>query len=261
MALLMRIATWNINGLRARLDYMALWLEARQPDVVGLQELKTPTEQFPHEFFAELGYQALVHGQKSWNGVAILSKLPFELRQAGLPGEDDWGSRLITADIDGKLEFTTVYCPNGKTVEHDDFENKLRWYESLVSHWSQSDLGARVLCGDFNIVPQALDSWRGDEADGGIFHTDEERKRLQAVMDSGLIDLYRHHNPDEQAFSWWDYRGGAFHRKQGLRIDFVLATQPVVDITKTVTIDRDFRKKHDGLTASDHAPVFADLAI
>lgn len=257
----MRVATWNINGLRARLDFIKLWLQAREPNVVGLQELKTPTEDFPHEFFADLGYKALVHGQKSWNGVAILTNLPAELKQTGLPGEDDWGSRLITADIDGALEFTTVYCPNGKSVEHADYTNKLTWYDSLLEHWQAGQPGQRVLCGDFNIVPGAVDSWRGDAAEGDVFHTVEERQRLQALMDSGLTDLYRHLNPDAQTFSWWDYRGGAFHRKQGLRIDFLLGTNTAVEKTQDVVIDRDFRKKQDGLTASDHAPVYADLDI
>lgn len=257
----MRVATWNVNGLRARMDFIKLWLAARQPNVVGLQELKTPTEEFPHEEFAELGYTALVHGQKSWNGVAILSNVSLEHRQSGLPGEDDWGARLITAEIEGGLEFTTVYCPNGKSVEHQDYPNKLTWYDSLLSHWQQSDHANRILCGDFNIVPRAIDSWRGDAAAGDIFHTDAERARLAALMDTGLTDLYRHMHPDEQAFSWWDYRGGAFHRKHGLRIDFLLGTKAAVQSTQAVVIDRDFRKKQDGLTASDHAPVYADLQI
>ncbi len=257
----MRIATWNINGLRARLDFMKIWLESRQPDVVGLQELKTPTDEFPHEFFNELGFTALVHGQKSWNGVAILTRREAELKQAGLPGEDDWGARLITAEIDGGLEFTTVYCPNGKSVAHDDYPGKLTWYDSLAEHWQAGAHPNRVLCGDFNIVPSDLDSWRGAAAEGDIFHTSEERTRLAKLMDDGLTDLYRHLHPDEQAFSWWDYRGGAFHRKQGLRIDFLLGTDAAVAATEAVTIDRDFRKKQDGLTASDHAPVYADLAL
>ena len=257
----MRIATWNINGLRARLDFMKIWLEARQPDVVGLQELKTPTEDFPHEIFGELGYTALVHGQKSWNGVAILTRRDAELKQAGLPGEEAWGARLITAEIDGGLEFTTVYCPNGKSVDHDDYPGKLTWYDSLADHWQAGDHPHRVLCGDFNIVPTDLDSWRGAAAVGDVFHTPEERARLQRLLDSGLTDLYRHLHPDEQAFSWWDYRGGAFHRKQGLRIDFLLGTDAAVAATERVAIDRDFRKKQDGLTASDHAPVYADLTL
>ena len=255
----MRIATWNINGLRARLDFIKLWLTARQPNVVGLQELKTPTEEFPHEFFAELGYHALVYGQKSWNGVAILSNVPTELRQSGLPGEDDWGSRLITAEIEGGLEFTTVYCPNGKTLEHDDYPNKLRWYDSLLTHWQSSDHDARILCGDFNIVPDTLDSWRGAKADGDIFHTDAERSRLQRLLDTGLIDLYRQQYPETDAYTWWDYRGGAFHRGHGLRIDFLLGTPAVAARSADVVIDREFRKKQDGLTASDHAPVWVDL--
>ena len=257
----MRIATWNINGLRARLDFIKLWLESRAPNVVGLQELKTPTDDFPHEFFADLGYQALVHGQKSWNGVAILTNVPVEHRQSGLPGEDDWGSRLITAEVEGGLEFTTVYCPNGKSVEHDDYPNKLRWYDSLLQHWQESTHPNRIICGDFNIVPTPVDSWRAESADGDIFHTVQERQRLAALMDTGLTDLYRHLYPDEQAFSWWDYRGGAFHRRHGLRIDFLLGNAAAVQCTKEVVIDRDFRKKQDGLTASDHAPVYADIEL
>ena len=257
----MRIATWNVNGLRARIDFVKLWLEDRQPDVVGLQELKTPTDDFPHDVFEALGYTALVHGQKSWNGVAILSKLPMQHIQSGLPGEDDWGSRLITCEIDGRLEFTTVYCPNGKSVGHDDYPNKLRWYDSLANHWQTSQHPARVICGDFNIVPTARDSWRAESGDGDIFHTDEERNRLNNLMSLDLVDLFRHKYPDSNEFSWWDYRGGAFHRKQGLRIDFILGNGPLPDVTNEVIIDRDYRKKKDGLTASDHAPVIADLDL
>jgi len=257
----MRVATWNINGLKARLDFMKLWLDARKPNVVGLQELKTPTENFPHEEFAELGYKALVHGQKSWNGVAILTNVDAELRQLGLPDEDDWGARLITAEIEGGLEFTTVYCPNGKTLDHADYPNKLRWYESLVNHWQASDHAKRIICGDFNIVPEPRDGWRGNDAEGDIFHTVEERKRLQALMDTGLTDMWRHQYPDEDAFSWWDYRSGSFHRKHGLRIDFLLANEAALALSKDVVIDRDFRKKQDGLTASDHAPVYADIDL
>ncbi|MEM1141869.1 MAG: exodeoxyribonuclease III [Pseudomonadota bacterium] len=257
----MRLATWNINGLRARLEFIALWLKDRKPDVVGFQELKTPTADFPHDFFTELGYHALVHGQKSWNGVAILTREPAELVTVGLPGEDDFGSRLITAQVGNEIEFTTVYCPNGKNVSHDDFPKKLKWYESLISHYSGSGDQRRILCGDFNIVPKPLDSWRGEDGDGEVFHTVEERQRFAGLMDVGLIDLYRYRYPEQGAFSWWDYRGGSFYRNQGLRIDFVLGTPAVSEMLKDVTIDRDYRKKKDGLTASDHAPVFADLEV
>ena len=257
----MRVATWNVNGLRARLDYLTHWLAARQPDVVGLQELKTPTDDFPHEYFADLGYHAAVYGQKSWNGVAILSKLPLETRQIGLPGQDDFGSRLITATIDDRLLFSTVYCPNGKTVEHADYQGKLGWYDDLTQHWQAEYELPAILCGDFNIVPEPLDTWRGASGDGGIFHTAAERKAMQRLLDKNLIDLYRNQYPEEQAFTWWDYRGGAFHRKHGLRIDFLLANQLGVQAAKDVIIDRDYRRKIDGLTASDHAPVYADLDL
>ncbi len=255
----MRIATWNINGLRARLEFTKLWLEDRAPDIVGLQELKMTDEDFPHDFFADLGYHAIVHGQKSWNGVAILSRTPAEVRQVGLPGGEDMGARLVTAHI-GELEFTTVYCPNGKTTTHDDYGRKLAWYDALVSHWQSGDRAEQaVICGDFNIVPQPIDSWRGTDADGDIFHTIDERNRLQNLTNLGLYDLYREVSPDEQAFSWWDYRGGAFHRKHGLRIDFIFGTAAVKERIRDVVIDRDYRKKKDGLTASDHAPVIAEL--
>jgi exodeoxyribonuclease-3 len=258
----MRIATWNINGLRARLELVQMWLKDRQPDVVGFQELKTPDDKFPYDVFEELGYHAIVHGQKSWNGVAILTREPAELVGKGLPGQDAFGSRLVTARVGG-LNFTTVYCPNGKNLEHEDYKNKLAWYDDLIQHWSATqpadELG--VICGDFNIVPTALDTWDPERHAGDIFHTDAERERLAKLIDLGLVDLFRETYPEEQAFSWWDYRGGSFHRKHGLRIDFILGTPSVHAKLKSVEIDREYRKKQEGLTASDHAPVIADLDI
>jgi exodeoxyribonuclease-3 len=220
----MRVATWNVNGLRARLDFV------------------------------------LTHGQKSWNGVAILSRKPATLVQSGLPGCEDAGARLITADVDG-LSFTTVYCPNGKDVDHPDFPRKLAWFDALIAHVEASHDKRRpaILCGDFNIVPTPLDSWNEEGRVGHIFHTDEERARFNRVLDWGWTDVYRELFPDTQAFSWWDYRGGAFHRKQGLRIDFLLATPCTMERVRGAEIDRDYRKKKEGLTPSDHAPVWADL--
>jgi exodeoxyribonuclease-3 len=254
-----RIATWNVNGLRARLDFVLHWLRAREPDVVGLQELKVPDAQFPADAFAELGYRALTHGQKSWNGVAILSREPAKTLRKGLPGQEQGGARLLSAEVAG-LEFTTVYVPNGKSVGHEDFPRKLAWLDALVEHVGCGAPGRQaVVCGDFNVVPAALDSWNERELRGHIFHTEVERARFAALLGAGFVDLFRERHPEEQAFSWWDYRGGAFHRGHGLRIDFLLATPPVAARVCEVTIDRDYRKKKDGLTASDHAPVFADL--
>lgn len=256
----MRLATWNVNGLRARLDYVRAWLEDRQPDVVGFQELKMQDEQFPHDVFEGLGYHALTHGQKAWNGVAILSREPARLTQTGLPGQDEFGARLISAEV-GALSFTTVYCPNGKSADHDDYPKKLAWFDALRAHLdaAQKPDGPSVICGDFNICPTDLDSWNGPEFAGSIFHTDEERKRIKSLVDWGYGDLYRDLHPGEPGFSWWDYRGGSFHRGHGLRIDFVLGTASIRSRAREVWVDRDFRKKIDGMTASDHAPVIADL--
>ena len=256
----MRLATWNINGLRARLDFLLHWLEARRPDLVGLQELKLEDEKFPHRELEAAGYSAATHGQKSWNGVAVLSRRPVEVVQRGLPGQEELGARLLTVVAEGLL-FTTVYCPNGKSVGHADYPRKLAWFDSLYDlvQASHDPAAGGVLCGDFNICPQPLDSWNEAGLAGRIFHTEEERTRFARLLDWGYVDLFRALHPDEQRFSWWDYRGGAFHRNMGLRIDLVLGTAPVAEALASVDIDRDYRKKKDGLTASDHAPVIAEL--
>jgi len=255
-----RIATWNVNGLRARQDFLLHWLTTREPDLVALQELKLPDEQFPHDMFAQAGYQALVHGQKSWNGVAVLARKPLAPVQIGLPGQEEMGARLLAAEVEG-LVFASLYCPNGKHTGHDDFARKLAWYDALAAHLaSQHRADAPlVLGGDFNVCPTALDSYDEAGLAGQIFHTDEERARFRRLLDWGLCDLFREKNPGLRAFSWWDYRDGAFHRGHGLRIDFLLGTPPVLARVREVTIDREWRKKQAGLTASDHAPVIAEL--
>jgi exodeoxyribonuclease-3 len=258
----MRVATWNINGLRARLEFALLWLKERRPDVVGLQELKLTDEQFPREPFEALGYHVASYGQKAWNGVAILSREPARVTQQGLPGQADFGARFLSAEI-GNLQFTTVYCPNGKSLDHEDFLKKLAWFDDLARHFEgvADREQPAILCGDFNVCPAAIDSHDGDRLEGQIFHTEEERKRYRDLLGCGFSDVFRALHPDEVAFSWWDYRGGAFHRKLGLRIDFLLANPAALPRFKAIAIDRDFRKKKDGLTPSDHAPVFADLEL
>ena len=152
--------------------------------------------------------------------------------------------------------------PNGKTVDHEDFPRKLAWFDSLIDHMATSSPGGKqtVLCGDFNICPEGIDSWNESAMRGAIFHTDEERRAFKRLLDGGLEDLFRLRYPDEQKFSWWDYRGGAFHRGMGLRIDFLLGTPALCERIEDVWIDRDYRKKKEGLIASDHAPVIADLS-
>lgn len=257
----MRIATWNVNGLRARFDFLLHWLRTRQPDIVGLQELKLTDEDFPYAELKAEGYHAVAHTQKAWNGVAILSREPALARQQGLPGEEELGARLIAATA-GDLLFVTVYCPNGKYVEHADFPRKLKWLDTLAGFLKEchNPGEAIVLCGDLNLCPTALDTWNEAGLRGQIFHTDEERARFRSLVDWGLHDLYRERMPEARMFSWWDYRAGAFHKNQGLRIDFLLGTRCVLERVQSVEIDREFRKKKDDLVPSDHAPVWADLA-
>lgn len=256
-----RIATWNINGMRARLDYIGRWLREVEPDVVGLQELKMEDAKFPHEVFAELGYRAVIYGQKAWNGVAVLTKEEAEVRTKGLPAQDEFGSRLLSVRVAG-MTFVTVYCPNGKTLEHDDFRGKLAWFDSLTTWLADNHDPSEpiVLTGDFNIVPAPIDSWNEKKLGGGLFHTDDERERMQRLLDWGFVDLWRSLRPDDPGHSWWDYRAGSFHKRWGLRIDLVLGTQRIAERAKEAHLSRDWRKKVEGLTPSDHAPVWVDLA-
>jgi exodeoxyribonuclease-3 len=256
----MRIATWNVNGLRARKDFVLHWLRARQPDLVGIQELKLTDEQFPTAELEQLGYQSASYGQKAWNGVAILSRKPLEVVQRGLPGQEEYGARLLTVRVED-LSFTTVYVPNGKEISNEEFPRKLEWLEALVSHLEAERRAEEpaIVCGDLNLCPEALDSWNEPALVGRIFHTVEERALFGRLLALGFADTFRTLYPEQQTFSWWDYRGGAFHKGQGLRIDFLLASPPVMARVRSVEADRDYRKKKDGLIASDHAPVFADL--
>ena len=165
----MRVATWNINGLRARLDFVLHWLRSRRPDVVGFQELKVDEGQFPYSIFEEEGYSAVVQAQKAWNGVAILSRTVPRLRQSGLPGQEELGARLVEASI-RELTFITVYCPNGKHVGHRDFSRKLSWFESLAMYLEGRHTPSEplILCGDFNLCPAPIDSWNEEGMEGGV---------------------------------------------------------------------------------------------
>lgn len=257
----MRVATWNVNGLRARLEFVVHWLRARQPDVAMIQELKLVDDALPRAEIEALGYRILCHGQKSWNGVAVLSREPAEALQVGLPGQEELGARLLSVRAGG-IVFTSVYVPNGKHVGHEDFPRKLAWLDALADYFEAQRAGAApwLVGGDFNLCPGALDSWNEPALRGKIFHTDEERERFRRILALGLVDVFRERNPEARAFSWWDYRAGSFHRGQGLRIDFLLAGAPLAKQVQAAEIDRDWRKKHEGLTPSDHAPVWVDLA-
>lgn len=259
----MRLVTWNVNSMTARLDFVLDFLRTVQPDAACIQELKVDDDAFPHPAFESAGYTALTHGQAQWNGVAVLVKKSSDpspaVVQRGLPGQEAAGARFLTVRALG-IEISSVYVPNGKATSHPDFRLKLGFLDALADHLARSvDRGGEaVIGGDFNLVPDDLDTWAPALA-GHIFHTVEERSRFAKLAEAGLVDLFRSRHPDQQAFTWWDYRAGAFHKRQGLRIDFMLGTEKVRTRVTEAGPLRDFRKKREGRIPSDHAPLVIDL--
>lgn len=256
----MRIVTWNVNSVNARLPYVVDYLRNEKPDIVCLQELKVTDDAFPRTVFEDEGYSAVVHGQKSWNGVAVLARSACEPVSAGLAGFEDMGARVVSALVDG-LTVTSVYVPNGKSIDHDDYTRKLAWLDAFADHVAAltADGAPHVIAGDFNLCPTDLDSFDPVGFAGTIFHTDAERAAYRRLVDVGLVDLYRSAHAEDNGFTWWDYRAGRFHKGQGLRIDFLFGTPDVASRVRDVTVDREFRKKRDDVTPSDHAPVVATL--
>ncbi len=256
----MRITTFNINSIRAREHLLGDWLDTRAPDVLCLQELKCQDHQFPWETFESRGYHVEMHGQKTYNGVAIASRRPMSDVVKGLPLEDDEEARGISAVIDG-MRVCNVYVVNGKEVGDEKYDYKLRWMDALVA-WVKGHVdaaGGFVLCGDFNLCPTDEDTWAPKKWAGNIFCTEAERARFQALLDLGLHDAFREKHPDawgRYAHTWWDYRGNGFQRGFGLRIDHFLVTDAVMARVEDVVIDRDARKE---TKPSDHAPVHLEL--
>lgn len=258
----MRCVTFNVNSVIARLDFVLEYLSTRAPDVVCVQELKTDEGGFPRLALAQAGYTAVVWGQTQWNGVAVFFRDAWldgekpELLQAGLPGQEEQGARFVTAVARG-IRFSSVYVPNGKTVDHPDFEKKLAFLDGLVDHLRKTRVEGtpEIVAGDFNLCPADVDSYGGAQLRGTIFHTDDERARIRTVLGLGFFDLYRERMPEEPGFSWYDYRAGAFHKRQGLRIDLVLGSKEMRDRAQEAHADRDYRKKREGRTPSDHLPV------
>ncbi len=254
------IATWNINGIRARLPRVLDWLRASQVDILCLQEVKTTDDKFPHDAFAEAGYHIVTHGQKTYNGVAIASRLEIHEVEAGLPGNDpEPQARLIAATVDD-VRVLSAYFPNGKEVGSDKYAYKLRWMAALKEHLA-GEMGPRprlALCGDFNVAPEARDTHDPERWEGNILCSDKEREALAAIRALGLHDAFRKVRPDEVAFTWWDYRALAFPKNHGLRIDHVYVTAPLVERVTSVEVDREARK---GKQPSDHAPLIVGLDI
>ncbi|MDZ7727851.1 MAG: exodeoxyribonuclease III [Dehalococcoidia bacterium] len=253
----MKIISWNVNSLRARFERTCALLRRHEPDVLCLQETKLLDEQFPLDEFRELGYHAIALGQKSYNGVAILSREEPDGVVRGFPGDPERRPcRVIGAEIAGVQVFD-LYVVNGKDVEHPDYQLKLQWLDAFNAWLGEAYDPATplLLTGDFNIAPADIDvhdpeAWRGKN-----LCSEPERERLRGLFGGQLRDLFRERYPDEQRFTWWDYRNGAFHKNLGLRIDLALATPPVADRCLAVEVDREERKPSTGEgKPSDHAP-------
>jgi len=253
----MKVASWNVNSIRVREQQVLDWLAAEQPDVLGLQEIKMPTEAFPVDVFAEAGYQSLVHGQKTYNGVALLSREPGSDPQYAMPGFADDQKRVIAATY-GDTRVINLYVPNGKAVGDEKYEYKLGWLAALEK-WLAAEVKAHekvVVMGDFNIAPDDRDVHDPEEWRDKILCSVPEREALQALLDLGLQDSFRLFNQEEQLFSWWDYRAAGFRRNRGLRIDLLLVSRAIAESCTASRIDKEPRRLE---RPSDHAPVIVEF--
>ncbi|MCU1490691.1 MAG: exodeoxyribonuclease [Acidimicrobiaceae bacterium] len=260
----MRLATWNINSLKARQSRVEAWLAATSPDVLCLQETKLADAVFPTAAFAALGYESAHHGNGRWNGVAILSRVGLADARAGFrddePGSEEQG-RILSADCGG-TRVISVYVPNGRVVGSEHFEAKLVWLHRLRAELEATcrPQDAVVVSGDFNVAPQDRDVFDIARFDGATHVTPAERSALVAVMDWGLVDVVRQTHPEGPGpFSWWDYRAGAFHKGEGMRIDLALCSTSIAAEVTSAEVDREARKKGALETPpSDHAPVIIE---
>ena len=255
----MKLATWNINSIRAREGRLVGWLARERPDVLCLQETKVEDASFPFEALRAAGYETVAFGQRSYNGVAICARAPLTDVVRGLSdGEPDDQARMIAATVQG-LRVVCVYVPNGEALDSDKFPYKLAWYRRLrrfLERTSSPD-APLVVCGDMNVTADDLDVCAPEKWAGHIHCSAAERDALGELVGFGLVDVFRKLHPAGKVYSWWDYRGVAFFKDQGLRIDHVYATAPVAARVTSCRIDRDARKGQD---ASDHAPVIVELA-
>ena len=258
----MRIATWNVNSLKARLERVEEWLEYAQPDVLCLQETKLADKNFPAMAFSALGYESVHHGYNQWNGVAILSKVGIEDPANGFgegvenPYADD--ARMLSATCGG-IRIVSVYVPNGREVPSEFYDRKLVWFERLAEWLDANHAPADpvIITGDFNVAPEDRDVWSATAFVGSTHVTEPERAAVKRLEDWGLVDLFRARYDTDGLYSYWDYRRGDFHQGRGMRIDLVLGSQPVAERATWAIVDRNARK---GKQPSDHAPVVVDLA-
>ena len=255
----MKLATWNVNSLNVRLPQVIAWLQDNPVDVLALQELKLTDDKFPHDAFADIGYTAQCFGQKTYNGVALLSRLPAADVVKNIPGFSDEMARVITGTFDNDIRVVGAYFPNGQEPGSDKFEYKMNWLKGLRS-WIQQELLIHpklVLMGDFNITFDDLDVWDPVGMRDQILCTEEERYHLRALIAMGFHDSLRLFEQPAKSYSWWDYRDFGFKRNRGLRIDHILVSNALKPGVSACQIDKTPRKNE---RPSDHAPVVISLA-
>lgn len=256
----MRIATWNVNSLTARLPRVEEWIAYASPDVLCMQETKQADAAFPHDAFAALGYETVHHGNGRWNGVAIASRVGLSGVTTGIGSDDDdQGTRVIAADCGG-VRVLSVYVPNGRSLDSEHYPAKLAWLARLRSLLEETTAPDRpvAVCGDFNVAPEDRDVWDPAKFEGMTHVSQPERDALADLQSWGLVDVFRRLYDDDQLFTYWDYRGGSFHRHLGMRIDLILVTEVLADHATYGLIDRNARK---GQKPSDHTPVFIDTSV
>jgi exodeoxyribonuclease-3 len=258
----MRIATWNVNSLKARIPRVEEWLTYAHPDVLCLQETKLADDAFPHLGFSALGYDSVHHGHNQWNGVAILSRVGIESVTTGFDDETidpyEGDARVIAATCDG-VRVVSVYVPNGREVGTEYYDRKLAWLGALHD-WlaaTQSPQDQLAVLGDFNVAPEDRDVWSVEAFEGATHVTAPERAAVARLLEWGLVDAFRERYADNGLFTYWDYRRGDFHQHRGMRIDLALVTRPLAERITWSAVDRNARK---GQQPSDHAPMIVDFA-
>jgi len=260
----MKIATWNINGIKARIDTLLEWLKQTDPDVAVLQEIKSQDESFPRTPFEDLGYNLETHGQKGFNGVAILSKRPIEDVSRGLPGDpDDEQARWIEATISGDsgaVRLGGLYLPNGNPTPGPKYDYKLAWMARLESRAAEllATEEPVILLGDYNVIPQPEDAAKPDSWINDALYLPETRAAFRRLMAQGWTDGIRAFNPTGERFTFWDYQAGAWQKNNGIRIDHLLLSPQAADRTRAVGIDKDVR---DWEKPSDHVPVWCEISV
>ncbi|MCE1250684.1 MAG: exodeoxyribonuclease III [Comamonadaceae bacterium] len=259
----MRLATWNVNSLAVRLPQVLDWLATHPVDALCLQELKLSDDKFPFDALRAAGYEAVVHGQKTYNGVAILSRQPLRDVVRNIPGFADEQARAIAATLDtpaGSLRLVNGYFVNGQEPGSEKFAYKMRWLDALEG-WLRTELAQQprlALLGDFNIAPEDRDSYDPEGLRETIHHTSAERAHFQALLALGLVDAFRLFEQAPKSFSWWDYRMLGFQKNRGLRIDHILLSPALRPLVQACHVDRAPRKNKQ---PSDHAPVVVELNL